>query len=456
MEARIIANRISHVRAYVFGSGLGPFLVRSVAGSGAVRIAAMVASFAVGVLLARSLGVEGYGHYGIALAVVTMAGIPSQFGLPILVTREVASAEAKQDYGKLFGVLRWADRACIWIAAAVGCGVVAAGIVLYAMGHQALGGALMLGAPVIPLSALGKIRGGALMGLHHVVRGQIPDAIIRPVVLSLLLLGLYLLRVPFGAPLAMALNSVAALAMLIVSGAWLRRRLPTASAPERVISGRQWLRSSVPMGLMEGMRTLQTELSIVLVGMMVSAVVVGLFRIAIVTAMTAAAPAVIVTLAAMPTMARLHAEGDRERLQKTVSGLAHAQFVGVLLLSLPLLAIPGPLLSLAFGPSFAAASGALRLLCIAQIASAGFGPCMWLLNMTHHEERVTRALAVGLGVNILLIPPLALWWGVSGAATALFASMLSWNIMTWRDARKLVGVETSIAHWPWKREQALQ
>jgi O-antigen/teichoic acid export membrane protein len=439
------------LREYLFGSGLGPFLVRSVAGSGAVRIVAMVASFAVGVQLARGLGVEGYGHYGVALAVVTIAGIPSQFGLPILVTREVAAAEAKHDHGKLFGVLRWADKACIWIAVAVACAVIAAGIAIYAMGHQALGGALMLGAPVIPLSALGKIRGGALMGLHHVVRGQIPDAIIRPAVLSLLLLGFYLARMPLDAPAAMALNSAAALAMLIVSEAWLRRRLPARQAPELPMSGREWLASSLPMGVSEAMRVLQTELSIVLVGVIASAVIVGLLRIATVTAMTAAAPAVIVALAAMPTMARLHAQGDRERLQKTVSGLAHAQFVGVLLLSVPLLLWPGPLLSLAFGPSFAAADDALRLLCIAQIASAAFGPCLWLLNMTHHERRVTRALAVGLGVNIVLIPPLVLWWGVAGAATALFVSMVCWNVLTWRDSKRLLGIETSIAHWPWKR-----
>jgi O-antigen/teichoic acid export membrane protein len=411
----------------------------------------MVASLAVGVQLARSLGVEGYGHYGVALAVVTIAGIPSQFGLPILVTREVAAAEAKQDHGKLFGVLQWADKACIWIAAAVACGVIAAGIAISGMGHEALGGALILGAPVIPLSALGKIRGGALMGLHHVVRGQIPDAIVRPVVLSLLLLGFYLAHMPLDAPAAMALNSVAALAMLIVSEAWLRRRLPPRQAPERVMSGREWLASSLPMGVSEAMRVLQTELSILLVGLIVSAVIVGLLRIATVTAMTAAAPAVIVALAAMPTMARLHAQGDRIRLQKTVTGLAHAQFAGVVLLAAPLLLWPAPLLSLAFGPSFAAADNALRLLCIAQIASAAFGPCLWLLNMTHHEQRVTRALAVGLAVNIVLIPPLVLWWGVAGAATALLVSMLCWNLLTWRDSKRLLGIETSIAHWPWKR-----
>jgi O-antigen/teichoic acid export membrane protein len=447
---RAMPAGFSRLTSYVTAAGVGPTLVRSVAGSGAVRIAGMVASFAVGIQLARLLGVEGYGHYGVALAVITIAGIPSQFGLPILVTREVAAADAKRDYGKLFGVLRWADKACIWIAAAVALAVLAAGAVVYALGHRALGGALLLGAPAIPLTALGKIRGGALMGLHHVARGQVPDGIVRPLVLSLLLLGFFLLHEPLEAPVAMALNSAAALAMLVVSEVWLRRRLPASSAPKRVITGRQWLRSSVPMGLMEGMRMLQTELCYVLVGLLVSAVIVGLLRIASVTAMTAAAPAVIVSLAAMPVMARLHAEGDRERLQKTVSAVAQAQFAGVLLLSLPLFLFPGPLLSLAFGSEFAAADNALRLLCIGQVASAAFGPNIWLLNMTHHEQRVTRALAIALALTIVLIAPLVLRWGVEGAAVALIAGMFCWNVITWRDAQKRLGIETSIARWPWR------
>ena len=67
----------------------------------------MVASFAVGVQLARLLGVEGYGYYGIALSVVTIAGIPGEMGLSRLVTREVASASAKGDLPHLFGAVRW-------------------------------------------------------------------------------------------------------------------------------------------------------------------------------------------------------------------------------------------------------------------------------------------------------------------------------------------------------------
>ena len=105
-----IRKHISRASTYVTGAGLGPLLVRSVTGTAAVRLSAMVASFAVGVQLARVLGVSGYGYYGMAVAVITLAGIPGEMGLPRLVTREVAAAKARGDLAVLFGVLRWADR----------------------------------------------------------------------------------------------------------------------------------------------------------------------------------------------------------------------------------------------------------------------------------------------------------------------------------------------------------
>jgi O-antigen/teichoic acid export membrane protein len=198
------------------------------------------------------------------------------------------------------------------------------------------------------------------------------------------------------------------------------------------------------------MRILQPEVSMLLVGLITAPAVVGLLRIANTTAQTAAAATVVLSHVAMPIMARLHVQGDRERLQKTVTGVAQAQFASVFLVSLPLLLFPGPLISLAFGQAFAPAANALRIIMAGQIANAAFGPNVWVLNMTNHERRVARAMAIALGVTVVSVPLLTLKWGIVGAATGLLASMLCWNVIAWRDAQRLLRVETSILHWPWR------
>lgn len=419
-------------------------------GSGAVRVAAMLASFTVGVQLARGLGLESYGYYSVALSVITIASIPGEFGLPFLVTREVAAAAVLHDNARLFGVIRWATRTCIVSAGAVALAVFAGGSVLSHFGLPSVGAALQYGAPAILLIALAKVHSSSLQGLSHIVRGQIPQNLLRPIILSVLLALFWLTGVRLSAAAAMAFNSAAAAGVLVVAYIWSRQRLPTRIPPKDVHSGSRWLASTVPLGLMDGMRILQPELAILLLSITTTPALVGLLRIANVTAQIAAAAIAVVVHVTLPIMAQLHARDDQERLQKTVTAVAQVQFAGVLILTLPLLLFPGPLLGLAFGVSFAPAAPALRILCVSQIANAAFGPNVWVLNMTHHEKQVARAMAIAVAITVISVPLLAYRAGITGAAVGLMISMLCWNVIAWRDARKLLAIETSILHWPWR------
>jgi O-antigen/teichoic acid export membrane protein len=297
---------------------------------------------------------------------------------------------------------------------------------------------------MIPLMALARLNGGALQGMRHVVRGQIPANLLRPVFLSIGLFAAYALGVHVGVPEAMALNSLVAALVATVAFVWLRQRLPDPTVEQFVPEGRHWLASAIPMALTDGMRVLQTELSILLIGIIAAPAAVGLFRVASATATVAAAAVPMVVHVALPVTARLYAEQDHVRLQKAVSAFAFAQFAGVLLLSLPLLIIPATLLGLVFGDQFAPAGTALRILAAGQIANAFFGPNAALLNMTHHERRVTRAMGIALVLNIVGVVGLTLLWGMTGAALAFVAALICWNVVAWIDSRRLLGIETSV------------
>lgn len=427
----------------VTGAGLGPFMVRAVAGTGAVRIGSMLAAFLVGVLLARGLGVAGYGYYALALSIVTIAGIPGEMGLSRLVTREVAAASARDDLPHLFGVIRWARRTAIGISMVLLAGLVIAAVVLMWNGSPTLGAILILGAPTVPLMTLSRIDGGALQGLHHIVRGQIPQNLLRPAFISIILVVFFFAGARLTPALAMALNSLTAGLVLIICYRWLKQRLPPAVPAERVPKGRRWLASVVPMALTEGMRVLQSEMSILLIGLITAPAAVGLFRIATATAITAAGLMTAVAHVGLSIIARLHAENDSVRLQKAVTALAWAQFAGVALLTIPLVIAPEWLIRLAFGEQFEPAATALRILAAGQLVNAIFGPNVILLNMTNHEQRVARAVAIAFGLNLILIPVLLLLWGIAGAAVAVVASLLLWNVMLWLDARRLLGIETA-------------
>lgn len=446
-------ERISRARTYVLGEGLGPFLIRAVAGSGAVQLGGMVVGFLVGVQLARGLGVAGYGYYGIAMAVVSLVTIPGALGIPRLVTREVAAAEARKDFAALFGVLRWADRTCWRTSAAIALAVAIGAAIAWRLSSAGLALAILLGAPMIPLLPLSAIRGGALRGLHHVVLGQISNTFLRPLAMSVMLFAIFLAGFRIGAPLAMALNSLTALGALVLTDRWLASRLPEPRVEASTSNSRGWLASSIPMALADAVQTLQQQLSVLVLGLVAAPAVVGLFRVSISSLPVLAVPITVVNLVVLPMFARLHAEGDDARLQKLVTATALIRFAGVLLLALPLIVAAGPLLGLVFGKGYVPAADTLRILAIGMTLNSAFGPNAALLNMTGHERRVTRAVSTSLAINIGVMAILAPRWGGPGAATGILAGQIWWNSLLWLDARRKLSIETSVwgGTWRWLR-----
>jgi O-antigen/teichoic acid export membrane protein len=403
----------------------------------------MVATFLVGVQLARGLGVTGYGYYGIAMAVITLATIPGALGIPKLVTREVAAAQARNDPGALFGVIQWADKICGRLSGAIAAAMAIGAFVTWRAASPVLGLTLLLGAPLVALLPLTAIRAGALRGLHHIVLGQISAALIRPIILSIILLGLFATGITLGAPLVMALNSVIALLILLLTNHWLTRRLGARRAPLS-IDGRGWLASSIPMGLADAVFHLQLQLAVLLLGVFASPAEVGLLRVSMAVAAVITVPVTVVNITVLPLFARLHSQGEHSRLQKVLTSTARVQCAGVILLSFPLLAAAGWLLGLVFGSSYVPAADTLRILIVGAIVSAAFGTNGALLNMTGHERRVTRGVSIALVVNVVLVVALAPKWGSVGSAVAILAGQCCWNVLLWVDARRRLQLETSI------------
>jgi O-antigen/teichoic acid export membrane protein len=308
--------------------------------------------------------------------------------------------------------------------------------------------ALLVGAPVVPLIALARTESAALQGIGYVVRGQIPANLLRPAFVTMALFFFYFAGVKVGPIAAMAINSIAAGIIYLIAFIWLHRRLAPHLPVAPVRAGRKWLASSIPMAMTDGIRILQTEMTVVLLGVVASPVAVGYFRIASATALTSASAILIVAQVAVPTLARLYEEKDHARLQNVVTAFAWAQLAGVLVIALPLLLFPQFLISAVFGASYVPAVEPLEILLVGHVASAAFGPNAILLNMAHHERRLTRAVAIATAIGLTLAAILSRFNGASGAATGILAWMLVWNVLTWRDARKLLDIETSIIRMP--------
>jgi len=428
------------------GEGLRAHLLRGSVASIALKVFCTAASLGTAVILARILGPEGYGTYAYALALVTLLSVPAQFGLPTLVVREVAAYHVKEQWGLMRGLLLRANQAVV--AVSLGFAAVTGAIAL-ALGERfsqeqlaTFAWALVL----LPLIALGNLRGAALQGLRHVVTGQLPEQLLRPGMLVVLLL---LFVVFFGShtltpPRAMAMHALAALTAFTV-GAWLlARALPAqAKMATTAYNTRAWMRSALPLAFLAGMQIINGQTDIVMLGIFRPADDVGVYRVVV-----QGAALVIFTLNAVnvvlaPNISRLYAAGEKERLQRMITWSARV----ILLTALPVAGLfiffGDSILGAVFGDEYVRGSTALAILCLGQLVNAGMGSVGYLLNMTGHERDTATGVAVAAGVNVVLnlalIPP----FGMEGAAVATATSLIIWNLfLVWQVYRRIGIIST--------------
>lgn len=444
IERRDAESDGSRVRA---ASRTIPRSVRDGISSLAVNVVSALAGLAVAVLLARALGPEGYGSYSYVIALVTVVSVPAQLGLPNLLIRETANARVHQEWGLMRGLWRWSSLT----AGSASFGLAVAGLLIgWIFSSDFTDRQLSTfywGLVLIPLVALGNLRGAALSGLQHVILGQLPERILRPLIF-LFLIAVFWIMFPaaaLGADVAMGLNAFAALVAFLI-GAWFLRNVRPEGLTARPVPEYRagaWIKAVIPLAFVAGMFLLNSRADIICLGIFMSPADVGIYRVVV-----AGGAMVVFALNALnmifaPRMARLHAMGEMEGLQRLATMSARM----ALLLAIPVLLLfvffGKWILARVFGAPFADGYQALVILGIGQLANAGMGSVGTLLNMTGHERDTARAVGLSAAANIVLNLVLIPILGINGAALATTISMALWNIVMWRAVYYRLGIRSA-------------
>jgi O-antigen/teichoic acid export membrane protein len=408
-----------------------------------VRVAHVGLHFGVSVVLARTLGAEGYGVYAYAMVWVGFLSIPTQFGLPSLLVREAASYVEQERWALLRGLLRRSDAIALGIAVGV---VLVGGGVLWSLGDrlsdvQRTTGALAL--VLLPFVALGSLRGAALRGLGSVIAGQLPDSVLRPV-LFVALLGAVVWSAGTGAlapDRAMGLHAVAAAGGFLAGSLMLRRRLPTPArhaAPAYRMQA--WLSSMLPLALLGGMHAVNQQAGILLLGLFESVADVGVYRIAVQASVFLSFVLMSVNMVLAPRFSRLHVAGEHDELQRTVTWGARVALAASLPLVVVFIAFGDVLLAFVYGEAFAAGYLPLVVLCLGQSVNVVAGSVGLLLNMTGHERDTTLGFGAAAVANVALNLALIPLYGKLGAAVATSLSLVVWNVFLCVRAHARLGI----------------
>jgi O-antigen/teichoic acid export membrane protein len=409
----------------------------------AVQVAGVVCSYTLQIVLARSLGANGFGSYSFVLAWTGPLAMLAGLGLPTVALRFLPVYREAQDRERVVGLLRASER----IALATSTGVALAGSVpAIAFLDQPV--PLLVGLWTLPLAVQLRIQSELARSA-----GRFRLAFLLPLVQQAVMLGAAAGAIelgrsgisPAGALLLPALGAIVVLP-------WLRTGLRRGLREELGVEGRartaryetrQWLAAGVAFLAIDASQTVLNQADGLLIGILAGGKSLALFAAATSTGSFATFAMIAVGASTVPDFSKHWQSGDREQLNLLAQRAVRWAFWPQLAITLLLLASAGPLLRL-FGHAFAAARLPLVFIFVGQLANTATGYIGSLMNLTDNQTRTARSIWLAALLNVGFVTAGIETAGVAGAAAGTALSSVVWNLWLYRLVRRHVGVAPSI------------
>jgi O-antigen/teichoic acid export membrane protein len=401
----------------------------------------VVLGFAVLVLLTRILGPEGLGFYAYATTFLLLARIPVSNGFSPLLLRQAAGAS---------------------VALAVSILLLTAGMAALAISPKLKTFEITL-LIVVLLSAtlffdqLSALRMALLRGLGDHVAAQVPEMLVKPAIVILLLVGVLLVSgaQTFTSVLAYIL---AATAICYLAGAWLlKNKTPAAlAAASPSIDKRSDLRTAALFASSATIAVLNATADILLLGVFRTASEVGQYKVALQVSVIGSIAYASLNMIAVQRFAVAHTQRKWSELQKTCTYLARLALLPAVFLFVVLLFGGRTIVPMAFGQAFSDSFKPMLILSAAQIFNCGSGMGKSLLMMTGHEDKVMKWTAIGLLANVTLCLLLIPIYGAEGAAASNALALILWNVGIWFTAWRLFGIDASAVTMVTPRSRSMQ
>ena len=395
------------------------------------------------IILTRALGVEQFGIYTYIFALIALLAVPAQFGMTTLVIRETARAEAGKAWGLMKGLWAWTNLTSLALSALI-ITLCVVYINFVPTSSTLDKNSYLLALISIPFIALSSLRGAALQGLRKIVKGQLPENIIRPLFM-IVMVGVvwYYSDTGLQAFDAILYSVIATVIAFIIGAGLLLKEKPKEVNRLQTMEYKtsEWFKSIIPLSLLEGVFIINSQTDLVMLGMFANETEVGIYRVAFQGAALTTLGLTAVASMAMPYMARYHSQNRIDKLAYLSVMSARAS----MLLALPALLLFAffgkELLLLFFGESFADSYSILLILTGSQFLNAFFGTSGRILNMAGLEKVTLKAMLLSTVINIVLNAALIPIYGAAGAAVATASSIVIRNIILWIVVRKTLGID---------------
>jgi len=388
------------------------------------------ASFLVQIMVARLLGIDGYGTYLLALGWLAIAQLFAKLELDSTSVRFVGSYTATMRWSLLRGFLRSSRNAVLMASTAIAA-LSAVGILLFSDAistkHPGLPGALLTACLLLPVVTLLLVEGAVLQGLQRYVQAQLPINLFRPLVFGLLLaVATFVIGMTATAPRAVGANLLGNLVALAVATTWRRRAMPSELLAATPAYDRQlWARTAYPLFAVSlGQVVMSQQTDVIVVGLMLTTSDAAIYGAASQLTMPLVLAASSVTYVAQPMIADMYAR-DPERLQGLIRAVTWLATILAVPIAIALITV-GPYLLGLYGPAYREGHSVLIILTVAQFVIGVVGSLAgFLMTMTAHEREAAQVILSTAILNIVLALVLTPKFGPVGTASATLTAAIA-------------------------------
>jgi len=203
------------------------YILRGAAGTLALRIIAAGLTLILSCMLARVVGVTDYWTYVYAMTWVHFLATPACLGTDRLLVRLMSAYRLDKHWGMARGLLSWSSQ--LALAASLVLAFIAFVICSFFSPslNQAVRQTFIISLLALPFFVLTNLKQAALQGMQQVLRGQLSESVVRP----LLTLGLFMIIYfasgkPPGAPAVAVATVIASGVAFLIAAKLLSDSLP--------------------------------------------------------------------------------------------------------------------------------------------------------------------------------------------------------------------------------------
>jgi len=187
---------------------LSKFIAKTAGGTFILRLFYLASGFITTLLLTKWIGAEGLGVYNFVISWVVLAAIFAKFGLEDYLVRETAAARSRQDSGTSRRLWNF-SRGFILTTSLTAVGCIYGLLPWIEFENPELWPAFVVGAAMIPLLSMIAIYRGRFRANKQVLKSQIPEYLIRPILLMITIGSLVLIGSPGRPAFALLINVLA-------------------------------------------------------------------------------------------------------------------------------------------------------------------------------------------------------------------------------------------------------